>query len=94
MPQITYEQRREYKLKEKYGITPKDYNDMYVKQNGCCKICGTHQTELKHILVVDHNHDTGNVRGLLCRSCNVGLGHFKDNKDLLKIAIQYLETGE
>lgn len=103
MGKVTYENRRRYKLKEKYGITPQDYDNMYIEQGGRCKICGIHQSEILYnepskytpnslnMLVVDHNHTTGKVRGLLCRVCNVGLGHFKDSKELLIIAIKYLE---
>lgn len=103
MGKVTYENRRRYKLKEKYGITPEDYDKLYVEQGGRCKICGIHQSEILYnnpsqythnsvrMLVVDHNHDTGKVRGLLCRVCNIGLGQFKDNKDLLITAIKYLE---
>ena len=53
-----------------------------------CPVTGTVKTKS---LCVDHNHDTGELRGILCRSCNVGLGNFKDNIDLLKKAVQYLE---
>lgn len=73
-----------------YGITIEDYNNLFVKQNGKCAICGKHQSELKKKLSVDHNHDTNKVRGLLCPECNFGLGKFKDNKQLLISASQYL----
>mgnify|MGYP001585018387 CR=1 FL=1 len=58
---------------------------------GRCKICNVHQKELKHQLGVDHNHTTGKVRGLLCGSCNKGLGLFKDSIELLLKASYYLE---
>jgi len=83
---------RKYHLKNKYNITLEDYNSLFVKQNGCCLICGKHQSELKYKLAVDHNHKTGEVRGLLCNHCNAGLGNFNDDKKLLLKASEYLEN--
>ncbi len=77
---------RNYKLIKKYNITLEDYNSMYNKQNGMCCICNTYYKEL----VVDHNHENGKVRGLLCDICNRGLGHFKENIETLQNAINYL----
>ena len=74
-------------LKRKYGITVEQYDEMYERQGGCCAICGT--AEGTH---VDHDHETGEVRALLCHSCNVGIGHFRDNPELLQAAIEYLEV--
>ena len=84
------EYKRRHDLKNLYGITPDDYNRMFVEQKGCCAICGTHQQELKKKLAVDHDHETGKVRGLLCRSCNTGIGLLKENKEILLAAISYL----
>jgi len=64
------------KLK-RYGITIEQYNEMVANQNGLCKMCGTKPTQLH----VDHDHNTGEVRGLLCVSCNVHLGWFELNED-------------
>lgn len=69
-----------------YGIKYTEYKKLYKKQSGCCKICDLPFD----VLCVDHNHDTGEVRGLLCSRCNRGLGCFKDDKKLLKSAIKYL----
>ena len=82
--------RKNRNLIKNYGITLEDYNRMFGEQNGCCKICGKHQQDLKASLHVDHNHTTGKVRGLLCHHCNVGIGHFEDNIALLSNAIAYL----
>lgn len=79
-----------HRYKNLYGITLEDYNNMFASQNGCCKICGTHQSELSKALSVDHCHNTLKVRGLLCGLCNTSLGGFKDNIDLLTKAIEYL----
>lgn len=82
-----YNRNRSYKFS--YGITLEDYNKIFAEQHGCCKICNIHQTELTRKLFVDHCHITGKVRGLLCFSCNTGLGMFKDKLELLKKAVDY-----
>ena len=82
---------RDWKLMNAYGLTPQDWDDMYISQGGSCAICGTHQSNLKKRLHVDHCHDTGKVRGLLCMSCNNGIGSMKDNIEILANAIKYLE---
>ncbi len=68
------------RLKNLYGITVEDYNLMFVKQQGCCGICGVHQSNFKKALAVDHNHVTGTVRGLLCICCNTKLGWYELRK--------------
>lgn len=70
-----------------------DYEFLFISQNGKCAICGTHQDTMERRLSVDHNHETGEVRGLLCSSCNLGLGAFLDSPALLKNAILYLVGG-
>lgn len=82
---------RKYKLASRYGISVEQYEDMLKEQDNSCKICGKHEDEELHSLAVDHCHDTGKVRSLLCMSCNTGLGLFKDNKELLIKAQDYLE---
>ena len=82
----------EYKLKNRYNITPKQLEVMYEEQDNSCKICNIHKDDTKIGLVVDHCHKTLEVRGLLCHSCNVSLGHLKDDTELLYKAIQYLKT--
>ena len=78
---------RDKYLKKKYGISLQDYNKMVTEQEGLCWIC-----EKESDLVVDHDHDTGKVRGLLCSLCNTSLGGFKDSTDSLYKAIDYLIT--
>ena len=82
--------RREHQLKRDYGICLEDYNSMFAYQRGCCAICGTHQNELVKSLHVDHDHSTGEVRALLCGTCNAGLGMYRDDPELLEIAAEYL----
>jgi hypothetical protein len=79
------------RLKIDYGITLADWEGMLTKQEGRCAICGIHQSELKRGLAVDHNHNTGIVRGLLCHRCNIGIGYFHDDAELIKKSIAYLE---
>ena len=74
----------------KYGLTPEAYIKMYESQDGKCAICGLEPTTQRG-LHIDHCHETNIVRGLLCHSCNIAIGNFKDSKDLLIKAINYLE---
>lgn len=83
--------QKPHKLKKFYGITPEELKEMFDKQKGCCKVCGKHQTELDTNLCVDHCHTTGKVRGLLCKNCNLMLGHALDNQDILLKGILYLK---
>lgn len=88
---------REVELR--YDISAEDYLAMAMRQNGACAICGRRPDRDKEAgpkrraagLSVDHCHATDKVRGLLCRECNWGLGHFKDSSDLLRLAAAYLE---
>ena len=81
------EKRKDYWLKRRYNITPKDYNILLQKQYGVCAIC---MCSTVKALYVDHDHITGKIRGLLCSSCNAGLGHFRDNAEYMLLAIKYL----
>lgn len=81
---------RDYSYSSRYGISLVEYNLMYENQNGLCCICG----KKKDKLVVDHNHKTGKVRGLLCSKCNSGLGMFCDDKDVIIKAIKYMEKND
>ena len=82
-------------LRDKFGMTPEDYAERLEAQNGVCAICGKPETHKRDGIVkplaVDHCHETGAVRGLLCHSCNLGLGHMKDNPAVLQAAARYLE---
>ena len=77
---------------QKFNITQEEYNLMFAKQQGCCGICGKHQTEFNKALAIDHCHITGAVRGLLCMPCNTALGKFNDDEKLLNAAIDYLRS--
>ncbi len=80
---------KNYRLESKYNITLDIFEEMYYNQSGCCDICATPVPDDE--IRVDHCHTTGRVRALLCHNCNTGLGHFKDNVELLKRAQVYLE---
>ena len=86
------EKNRQKKLRQRYGITPVEYDALYAKQDGCCAICNTHQSQLPATLAVDHCHETGEVRGLLCFECNTGIGKLKDNYELILKAAQYIRS--
>lgn len=76
--------------KRDFGLEDEDYQKMLVEQNNSCAICGVKQEELTYSLCVDHDHETGIIRGLLCHNCNVCIGKAKDNIKTLKNAIKYL----
>lgn len=81
------------RLFKKFSITLQDYNELLKLQNYRCKICGIDENNCKKGLEIDHCHKTNKIRGLLCMECNTGLGKFKDNKEFLKEAINYLNSG-
>ncbi len=91
------EMNKFYSLKHRYGIDLKEYNKLYDSQNGLCAICRLPETFIHNKtgkpqdLSVDHSHTSGKVRGLLCQSCNHGLGKFKDDVDICRAAANYLE---
>lgn len=83
---------REYTLMRKYGITIEQYDTMFMSQDGKCKICtSTNPGKNQLYFAVDHDHSTGEVRGLLCSNCNLGLGLFHDDKEILAKAVEYLK---
>lgn len=81
-------QRKHY-LQKKYGISLAEYDKLLAEQNGVCAICQGPPRTFRH-LVVDHDHKTGQVRGLLCQPCNVGLGQFEDDESRLRRALEYM----
>lgn len=79
--------RRRKKRVSTYGLSLDDFNQLLQRQNGRCAICDTSERKLH----VDHDHDTGKVRALLCPPCNRGLGHFRDQHAVVLAAATYLE---
>lgn len=85
--------RRDYDWQYRYGLSPEQYLEFYQKQEGKCKICGKELPDGEY-LCVDHNKETGEIRGLLCDQCNRGLGYFHEVVEILKNAIKYLEENK
>lgn len=86
-----YEKIREAAWRRRYGISREDYERLLKEQDGVCAICSTDTVGRGHeYFHVDHNHETGEVRGLLCDKCNRGLGYFNDNALTLAKASSYL----
>ena len=79
-------------LKHKYGITVEQYDALVHLQSGCCAICFRDCRDDHSGLVVDHNHDTGAVRALLCSGCNTGIGCLKESTEIMISAMKYLRT--
>lgn len=82
-------------LKRRYGISVDEYQTIIANQNSICPICEVEIPDTlaykgKRPVVVDHNHETGEVRGILCSGCNLVLGHAKENTTILYKAIVYL----
>lgn len=98
-----WERNRDSRLRREFGITLEQYNAMLAEQGGACAICGEPPTIIGYrpsrrpgrptrpILVVDHDHETGKIRGLLCIHCNRGIGFLKDSPDIVRFALKYLE---
>lgn len=82
---------REMQLRRYYSLTPAEFQAMRDLQEGRCRSCG--DLPGKKGLCVDHHHESGRVRGLVCNNCNLGLGHFKDSPERLRLAAAYLEEG-
>jgi len=85
------ERSRNNEIITRYGIDQLEYEQMFKSQKGKCKICNTSNPGRgKNKMSIDHCHKTGKIRGLLCNSCNNGLGMFKDDPELLVKAMEYL----
>jgi hypothetical protein len=86
------DETKSYFLTKNYGITLGKYNLMLFTQNGLCAICrNLSKDKRKKYLCVDHDHQTGKNRGLLCSKCNIGVGQFNDSAENLRRAAEYLE---
>jgi len=93
------DKRKNGMLKLRFNLTLEEYNLMLDAQGGVCKMCGMPETTRKNnsnevrMLCVDHDHNTGAVRGLLCSRCNVNLGHYEKIKDMIPGFQRYLIDG-
>jgi hypothetical protein len=81
--------RRHNKLRQHYGIGSADYNRMLAEQDGRCAVCRG-ESDGHGELHVDHDHVSGRIRGLLCASCNIGIGNLKDDAAIVLAAHAYL----
>jgi Recombination endonuclease VII len=86
--QCLLRRRLTYDMPRQYGITLEEYNVILSAQNGACAICKTRMTTP----CVDHDHNTGRVRGLLCSECNKAIGFLKDDPDRCLNAATYLRS--
>lgn len=93
------ERTKELRLLARFGIDTTYYDELLAAQNGACAICGRPEWRIDkrtlkpRALAVDHCHDTGRVRGLLCFSCNVAIGFFENSPEFAEAAAQYLRRG-
>jgi hypothetical protein len=81
---------KRHMLRREFGLTPEQYQAMLVQQNYGCAICKETGHTNGRAMSVDHDHATGKVRGLLCSSCNTGIGQLKESPVILEAAIKYL----
>ena len=91
MERARHESRKSYNrddlLRSEYGVSLDEYNEILTEQNGVCWICQKATTKM----CLDHCHETGEIRGILCNKCNIGLGHFQDDIALLERALEYMK---
>ena len=74
----------------RYGMSPNEYEELLEEQLNRCACCGSSDPKRKAGFVIDHDHQTGQVRGLLCHSCNIGIGQLGDSISGLTQALNYL----
>ena len=86
--QIYKKEWSEAKKLKRFGLSRERYDAILAEQGGMCRICSAKPNG--RLLAIDHCHSTNAIRGILCGVCNVGLGHFRDNSDLLMAAAKYL----
>ncbi len=86
------ERQRKHTYAKKYGLTVAEYDELLERQKGQCAVCGRTREDAGRFLAVDHCHNTGNVRGLLCQECNLALGYMRESPELLRRAADYLEA--
>lgn len=89
---LAYNRRKRVRaLQREFGLSESAYHDMLSGQGGACAIC---RKTYDYYLCVDHDHSTGAIRGLLCKPCNMALGMFKDDEQILRSALNYLMLGK
>ena len=88
-PDLFREASRRATIYQRYSVTLEEYEARLAEQNGECGICCGKPA----VLGLDHDHNTGKIGMFLCRQCNAGLGFFRDNPQILRLAADYLEAG-
>lgn len=97
---LTAEQKRDANLRQNYGITAEQYDQIFTQQNGACAVCKQSETRIEHrskakyirYLSVDHDHETGQIRALLCSDCNTALGLLKEDTKRIQALLDYLKA--
>jgi len=95
-PELRKTTSRKFHLKKKYGLSLEEYQQMWEEQGGVCKVCGRPEGRVTNpegkvsSLSVDHNHETGEVRGLLCHACNTALGQLNEDPAIIQNLLGYL----
>lgn len=89
-PKLVSAAIRKSRLKKVYNLSTVEYEQLLHEQQSCCSICKTPAIKFTKPLCIDHDHQTGKVRGLLCHNCNLLLGNAHDNIDILHESIHYL----
>lgn len=84
------ENERAKYLQRLYGLSKDDYASMLLRQGGVCAICGRSPEVQRRRLGVDHDHRTGQIRGLLCSACNAGIAGLREDPELFAAALRYL----
>ena len=86
---------RQYSYKYNYGIDIGEVNALYIVLRGRCMICNVFMKDgdYKTMMVIDHDHSNGKIRGLLCRRCNSAIGLLDDRPEVMQNAIKYLQGG-
>lgn len=88
------ERFRDYERRHNYGLAPGEFQKMLAGQNHQCAICRTDSPAPRSNFAVDHDHETGIVRGLLCTNCNIGIGNLKHSETILLAAVSYLKKSD
>lgn len=89
-PERYARQSRRWSIRTKYGLTEEQFEALLMEQQYRCQVCRVKLT--KDITNVDHDHATNQVRGLLCFNCNVAIGHFRDDPNLMEAAASYVRV--
>lgn len=74
-----------------YGLTASEFEALLADQSNCCASCRDPLSDVAHDVHVDHCHETGVVRGVLCRHCNIALGHLRDSPERIRALLRYIE---